>query len=267
MKSREKLVLEKCPTGIEGLDDITDGGLPKGRPTLICGGAGVTVLPITSLSLTHIASSERVSTGIERLDTMLSGKGFYRGSSVLITGEAGTGKSSLLTAFIDAACERKERCLYFAFEESQSQIIRNMRSIGFDLQKRVDDDLLRLHAIRPTAFGLEMHLAIMTNLINDFQPGIVVIDPISNLFSIGDEIQVCSMLMSMIDQLKSKNITSLYTNLTSEQASSQFGVESTQNHVSSLMDSWIAFKQLKAMEKEIGDYIFLRAEGWLIPTR
>ncbi|MCX6690529.1 MAG: hypothetical protein NTW33_00410 [Methanoregula sp.] len=120
---------------------------------------GITVLPITSLSLTHIASTDRVSTGIGRLDTMLSGKGFYRGSSVLITGEAGTGKSSLITAFIDAACQRKERCLYFAFEESQSQIIRNMRSIGYDLQKGVDDDLLRFHAIRPTAFGLEMHLA------------------------------------------------------------------------------------------------------------
>lgn len=222
---------------------------------------GITVLPITSLSLTHTASTERVSTGIGRLDTMLSGKGFYRGSSVLITGEAGTGKSSLITAFIDAACQRKERCLYFAFEESQSQIIRNMRSIGYDLQQRVDDDLLRFHAIRPTAFGLEMHLAIMTKLIHEFEPQIVVIDPISNLFSIGDEIQVRSMLMRMIDQLKSNNITSLYTNLTSEQAFSQFGVESTLNHVSSLMDSWIALKTIEGNGERNRALYILKSRG------
>ena len=222
---------------------------------------GITVLPITSLSLTHTASTERVSTGIERLDTMLSGKGFYRGSSVLITGEAGTGKSSLISAFIDAGCQRKERCLYFAFEESQSQIIRNMRSIGYDLQKRVDDDLLRFHAIRPTAFGLEMHLAIMTKLIHEFKPRIVVIDPISNLFSIGDEIQVRSMLMRMIDQLKSKNITSLYTNLTSEQAFSQFGIESTLNHVSSLMDSWIALKTIEGNGERNRALYILKSRG------
>jgi circadian clock protein KaiC len=222
---------------------------------------GITVLPITSLSLTHTASTERVSTGIGRLDTMLSGKGFYRGSSVLITGEAGTGKSSLISAFIDAGCQRKERCLYFAFEESQSQIIRNMRSIGFDLQQRVDDGLLRFHAIRPTAFGLEMHLAIMTKLIQEFEPQIVVIDPISNLFSIGDEIQVRSMLMRMIDQLKSKNITSLYTNLTSEQAFSQFGVESTLNHVSSLMDSWIALKTIEGNGERNRALYILKSRG------
>jgi circadian clock protein KaiC len=136
-----------------------------------------------------------------------------------------------------------------------------MRSIGYDLQQRVDDGLLRFHAIRPTAFGLEMHLAIMTKLIQEFEPQIVVIDPISNLFSIGDEIQVRSMLMRMIDQLKSKNITSLYTNLTSEQTFSQFGVESTLNHVSSLMDSWIALKTIEGNGERNRALYILKSRG------
>ncbi|MDD1665100.1 MAG: circadian clock protein KaiC, partial [Methanomicrobiales archaeon] len=207
---------------------------------------GISILPVTSLSLMHTASSERVSTGIGRLDTMLGGKGFFRGSSVLITGEAGTGKTSIIAAFIDAACRRKERCLYFAFEESQSQIIRNMSSIGYDFQQWVDDGLLRFHAVRPTAFGLERHLAIMTKLIREFGPKVVAIDPISNLFPIGDDIQVRLMLMRLIDYLKSNNITSLYTNLTSEQALAPFGAEFTQAHVSSLMDSWIALKTVES---------------------
>ena len=209
----------------------------------------------------HTASSDRVSTGIGRLDTMLGGKGFYRGSSVLVTGEAGTGKSSILTAFTDAACRRKERCLYFAFEESQSQIIRNMRSIGYDLQQWVDDDLLRFHAIRPSAFGLEMHLAIMIKLIHEFGPKVVVIDPISNLFPIGDEIQVRSMLMRLIDYLKSNDITSLYTNLTNEQTLSPGGAEFTQAHVSSLMDSWIALKMIEGNGERNRAIYVLKSRG------
>jgi len=222
---------------------------------------GITVLPVTSLSLRHIASSDRVSTGIERLDTMLGGKGFYRGSSILITGEAGTGKSSLIAAYLDAACRRKERCLYFAFEESESQIIRNMRSIGYDLQQWVDADLLRFHAIRPTAYGLEMHLAIMTKLIQEFEPKAVAIDPISNLFTIGDDIQVRSMLMRMIDYLKLKEITSLYTNLTTEQGPTQYSVETTQAHVSSLMDSWIGLKTIEGNGERNRALYLLKSRG------
>jgi circadian clock protein KaiC len=175
---------------------------------------------------------------------MLGGKGFYRGSSVLITGEAGTGKSSILAAFIDAACRRKERCLYFAFEESQSQIIRNMGSIGYDLQQWADADLLRFHAIRPSAYGLEMHLAMMTKLIREFGPRVVVIDPISDLFPIGDEIQVRAMLIRLMDYLKSKDITSLYTNLTREQALTPLATDLVEAHVSSFMDSWVALKTI-----------------------
>lgn len=222
---------------------------------------GVTVLPITSLSLMHTASSERVSTGIGRLDTMLGGKGVFRGSSVLITGEAGTGKSSLLAAMVDAACQKKERCLYFAFEESQSQIIRNMRSIGLNLQPWVDKGLLRFHAIRPTAYGLEMHLAIMTKMIHEFEPNIVAIDPISNLFPIGDEVQVRAMLMRIIDYLKSKDVISLYTNLISEQALTPFGTENTQSHVSSLMDCWIALKTMEGNGERNRALYVLKSRG------
>jgi circadian clock protein KaiC len=222
---------------------------------------GITVLPITSLSLLHNASSERVSTGIGRLDTMLGGKGFYRGSSVLVTGEAGTGKSSIIATFIDAACRRNERCLYFAFEESQSQIIRNMRSIGIDLGQWVDNGTLRFHAIRPTACGLEMHLAIMIKMIHEFKPGFVAIDPISNLFPIGDDVQVRAMLMRIIDHLKSNEITSLFTNLISEQAPTPFGIENTQTHVSSLMDCWIALKTVEGNGERNRALYVLKSRG------
>ncbi len=141
---------------------------------------GFSVLPITSLGLNYEVSSERVSTGVPRLDAMLGG-GYFRGSSILVSGTAGTGKTSLAAFFADATCRRGERCLYLAFEESQAQIIRNMRSIGLDLEPWVDQGLLRFHAARPTLYGLEMHLAVIHKLVNEFQPTAVVMDPITNL--------------------------------------------------------------------------------------
>ena len=200
---------------------------------------GITVLPITSIGLDHSVSSEYISTGIKRLDTMLDGKGFYKGSSVLVTGNAGTGKSSVAAEFADSICEKGGKCLYLAFEESPQQIIRNMKSIGIDLGQWVDKGLLNFHATRPTLYGLEIHLVTIYKLVNEFQPDIIIIDPISNLISVGNQDEVKSMLTRLIDFLKSKQITALSTSL------SVMGHVETDVGVSSLMDTWI---DLKAIE-------------------
>jgi circadian clock protein KaiC len=163
---------------------------------------GISVLPVTSLGLQHTASTKRIPTGVARLDTMLGGAGYYRGSSVLISGTAGTGKSSIAAHFAEAACRRGERALYFAFEESPSQIMRNMRSIGIDLELWVQKGLLLFHANRPTSLGLEMHLTTMHKLVNTFKPQVVIVDQL-NSFVLGDnQTEVKSMLMQLVDFLK-----------------------------------------------------------------
>ena len=206
---------------------------------------GISVLPITSMSLQHEASTERVSTGVPRLDTMLGARGYYRGSSVLVSGQAGTGKTSIAATFVDAACRRGERCLYFLFEESESQLLRNMRSIGIDLKPWVEQGLLQFHAARPTAYSLEMHLSMMLKQMQEFQPEVMVVDPISNLFPIGDDLQVRSMLMRLIDQAKSLGITGLFTHLSDPGTGGSFSLETTQAHVSSLMDTWLILKNVE----------------------
>jgi circadian clock protein KaiC len=163
---------------------------------------GFSVLPITSLGLTHRAPTERISSGIQRLDTMLSGEGFYRGSSILVSGTAGTGKSTLAAHFVEAACSRGERALIFAFEESQDQIISNMRSVGIELEKFVRKDLLKFHNSRPSAFGLEVHLAMIHKVITEFNPHLVVVDPITNFLAVGNDVETKSMLTRLIDFLK-----------------------------------------------------------------
>ena len=175
---------------------------------------GISVLPVTSLLLEHEASDQYVATGIERLDIMLGGKGFYKGSSVLVTGASGTGKSSIGAQFAENICKKGEKCLIFAFEESPKQIIRNMRSIGIDLQPYVDKGLLKFHATRPTLYGLETHLVTIHKIVNNFQPDVVVFDPISNLITVGSSDEVKSMLTRLIDFLKSKQITTLSNALT-----------------------------------------------------
>ncbi len=197
---------------------------------------GITILPITSIGLDHKASSEHISTGIKRLDTMLDGRGYYKGSSILVTGSAGTGKSSVAAQFADATCRRGEKCLYLAFEESPDQIIRNMKSIGIDLGQWVDKGLLEFHATRPTLFGLEIHLVTMYKLVNEFEPDVVIFDPVSNLITVGSPDEVKSMLMRLIDFLKSKRITALSTSLSIR------GHIETDVGVSSLMDTWIDLK-------------------------
>ena len=200
---------------------------------------GISVLPVTSLMLEHEAPTEVIPTGIPRLDSMLGNKGFYKGSSVLITGAAGNGKSSLASIFTDENCKNGNKCLYFAFEESPNQIIRNMRSIGIDLKPWIDKGLLKFHSTRPTLYGLETHLVTIHKMVNDFQPDIVIFDPISNLITVGTMDEVKSMLTRLIDFLKNKQITTLSTNLRI------MGGLETDIGVSSLMDTWIDLKALE----------------------
>ena len=203
-------------------------------PFLI-GARGISVLPITSLTLDHQVFSERVSTGINGLDMMLGGAGVYRGSSLLISGTPGTGKSSIAAAFVDAACARGERAILFAYEESRNQLVRNMQSIGIKLQRWIDKGLLQIEATRPTLQGLEQHLVHMYNLVNEFKPSVVAVDPISNLTGHQNDADLSLTLMRLIDFLKTQGITALFTSLNAESANTP----GSQLGASSLMDSWL----------------------------
>src|SRR6185295_1103709 len=217
---------------------------------------GIEVLPVTSLGLEHEVSTERISTGVPALDGMLGGQGYYRGSSILISGGAGSGKTSLATHFADAACRRGERCAYFAFEESKGQIIRNMRSIGTDLGPWVERGLLRFEASRPTLHGLERHLVMIHKLIRDFQPQVVVVDPVTNFLSVASSVDVKSMLLRLIDFLKVQQITLLLTSLT-------HGIETAQTDVgiSSLIDTWLLLRQVEVDGERIRGLSVLKSRG------
>jgi circadian clock protein KaiC len=225
-------------------------------PFLI-GPEGISVVPLTALLLTHAVTTDRVSTGIQALDGILDGKGFYRGSSVLVSGTAGTGKSSIAAAFASAACARGEDCLYFAFEESPGQILRNMRSVGFDLERWTRKGLLQFHAMRPTSTGLEGHLAAIRTLIEKVRPRVVVVDPITNLISTSGTYDVKSMLMRLIDFLKVQQITSMFTNL----SSAGDPQELTTAAVSSLMDTWIVLRDVCAMGRQTRQLYVLKSRG------
>jgi circadian clock protein KaiC len=199
---------------------------------------GFSILPITSLGLNQVATLERISTGIDRLDTMLSGQGYYKGSTVLVSGTAGTGKTSIAAHFADSVCSRGERAVYLCFEESPSQIIRNMKSIGIDLEKWAKKDLLRFRAVRPTLHGLEAHLMEIHKAVDEFKPAALVMDPMSNLVSVGNTADVKSMLMRLIDYLKGELITTVCTDLTSGGTEAQH----TQIGLSSLADTWIILR-------------------------
>ena len=225
-------------------------------PFLI-GEDGISVLPITSLVLTHKALTDRVSTGISALDEMTEGKGFFCGSSVLVTGTAGTGKSSLAANFVSAACARGQLCLYFTFEESPSQILRNMRSVGLDLERWTKKGLLNFNAMRPTSTGLEGHLAVIHKLITQLRPGVVVIDPITNLISTSGNYDVKSMLVRLVDFLKVQQITSMFTNLTFAGDPQ----ERTAAAVSSLMDTWIVLRDSKPNGRPRRELYVLKSRG------
>ena len=225
-------------------------------PFLI-GETGITVLPITSLGLDHAALTEFVSTGVAEIDVMLNGKGYYKGSSVLVSGTAGTGKTSLAAHFADATCRGGQRCLYFAFEESPQQMVRNMRSIGIDLQQWMDKGLLQFHAARPTANGMEMHLVIMHKLIADFKPAAVIVDPVTNFIAVGSTLEVKGLLLRLMDLLKSLQITALFTSLTS----GGDPTDQTDVGVSSLVDTWILLRDLENNgERNRGLYV-LKSRG------
>ena len=202
----------------------------------VIGSHGLSVMPITSLRLEHQVTKERVSTGIDGLDEMLGGLGPYRGSSVLVSGAPGTGKSTIAAKFADAACGRGERALLFAYEESQGQLIRNMRSVGVELLRWVQEGLLQIHATRPTLQGLEQHLLRMYDLVREFRPAVVVVDPISNLSLNTSEANGKAMLMRLIDFLKTQRTTAILTSQTTETA---IPLADSDVGVSSLMDSWL----------------------------
>jgi circadian clock protein KaiC len=203
---------------------------------------GISIWPITSVPLDYPASLVRVSTGIERLDTMLGGHGVYRGSSVLVSGTAGTSKTNFASTFANAACQRGERCLYVSFEESSNQIIRNVQTIGLDLQKWVNEGLLKFKSVRPFHYGLEMHLACIIKSVTQFDPAVVVIDPISGLDTCGTFNEVRSVFLRLMDVMKQKGITTLLTDLKSELVSGDHGnVE-----LSSFVDTCVALRNLEA---------------------
>ncbi len=218
---------------------------------------GISVLPVTSLHLRHTVSTERISSGVARLDAMLGGEGYYRGSSILVSGTAGTGKTSLAASFAHAACARGERCLYMAYEESEPQVVRNMRSIGVDLQPWIDGDLLKIVAARASAYGLELHLATIHNAITQCHPRVVVIDPISSLMSVGSYLEVSAMLTRLVDHLKTQQITAFLTSLT------HFGgtLEATDIHMSSLIDTWLGLYSVESSGERNRLLYLLKSRG------
>ncbi len=219
--------------------------------------SGFSVLPVTSMGLKHIVSNERISSGIVALDNMLEGKGYYRGSTVLVSGTAGVGKTSLAAHFAEAACKRGERVLYFCFEESPNQLMRNMRSIGITLETWQKKGLLQFQATRPTLYGLEMHLAVTHKAVDSFSPDIVILDPI-NTFVIGDnEVEIKTMLMRVVDFLKSKQITALFTSL----ISSEGAFERSEAGISSLIDTWLMLRDIEISGERNRGMFVLKSRG------
>ncbi|HSY43934.1 MAG TPA: circadian clock protein KaiC [Candidatus Acidoferrum sp.] len=203
---------------------------------------GISVLPITAAGMDYAVSTEHVSTGIPELDQMLGGRGYYRGSTILLSGSAGTGKSSVAAYLADAACKRGERCMYFSFEESASQVIRNMKSIGVNLEPHVRKNLFRFHATRPTVHGLEMHLALMHKMIDQFKPSVVILDPVSSIQNAGTLEDSTNMLLRMVDLLRKKKITGFMISLTSAANKS---MEATDEGLSSLVDTWLLLRDIE----------------------
>ncbi len=220
---------------------------------------GISVLPITSLKLDNEVSSDIVATGVPGLDEMFERGGFYRGSSVMVSGTAGTAKTTVASYFADEQCKKDEKTVYFAFEESPQQLIRNMKSIGLDLQKHIDSGCLLIHSSRPSLNGLELHLLTLRKLIKDFKPTTVIIDPISNLISVGSEHEVRSMLVRLIDMLKVNNITALFTSLSKQV--DNIRPDLAEESVSSLVDTWITVRDMEGMGERNRGVFIIKSRG------
>jgi circadian clock protein KaiC len=218
---------------------------------------GITVMPITSSGLAHGASTERVSTGIPDLDHMFEGKGYFKGSSILVSGMAGSGKTTVAAHFLDSVCASGDRCIYFAMEESPQQITRNMRSIGLDLEEWVDKKLLKFSARRPNLFGLETHLAAMHREVVDFDPAAVVIDPMSALMNVGVSGDVHAMILRLVDFLKARGVTALFTNIGTGLAESV----TTEMSISSLMDTWLLLYNRESNGEHNRQLYLLKSRG------
>jgi circadian clock protein KaiC len=220
---------------------------------------GISVLPITSLKLNNEVSSEIVSTGVPGLDHMFERGGFYRGSSILISGTAGTAKTTIASYFALEQCRRKERVVYFAFEESPQQLIRNMKSVGMDLAPYVKSGALEIHSSRPSLNGLELHLLTLRKCIRDFKPTTVIIDPVSNLITVGSEYEVRSMLVRLIDMLKVNNITALFTSLNKQ--TEGFRPDLAEESVSSLVDTWVTVRDMEGVGERNRGLFIVKSRG------
>jgi circadian clock protein KaiC len=212
---------------------------------------------VSSLGLNHKVFEDRISSGIADLDNMVAGVGFHRASSVLVSGVAGSGKSSVAASFADAACAAGERAIVFSFEESADQFVRNMKSVGIDIERWIKSDKLRFIATRPTFYSLEMHLAVILREVTRFNPSLAVLDPISSFMESGDRMEIQSMLLRVVDFLKGRGATAVFTHL----MHGQDGRVETDAGLSSLMDAWILL-----LNREIGgefnrELYLLKARG------
>jgi circadian clock protein KaiC len=220
---------------------------------------GFVVLPITSIALDYPALRERISTGIPNLDAMLGGKGYFRGSTLMVSGASGTGKTSIAAQFVDAACRRGERCVYFAFEESPMQIARNIQSIGIDLHKWVKGGRLLFSAARPATYGLEMHINMMLKVVEEFRPHVVVLDPVSSFRSAGTHVDALAMLMRLLDVFKSRQISTILNSLSNTAEDEQ--LDQGTAGVSSLVDVWIQLRNLEQLGERTRSLYVLKARG------
>ncbi|WKL48753.1 circadian clock protein KaiC [Flavobacterium pectinovorum] len=220
---------------------------------------GISVLPITSLKLDNEVSSDIIPTGVPGLDSMFQGGGFYRGSNILVSGTAGTAKTTIGCYFANKQCENKERVIYFAFEESPQQLVRNMKSIGIDIGKHIKKGNLQIHSSRPSLNGLELHLLTLRKLIKEFKPTTIIIDPISNLITVGSEQEVRSMLVRLIDMLKANNITALFTSLNKQ--TDNFRPDLAEESVSSLVDTWITVRDMEGIGERNRGIFIVKARG------